>query len=161
MVCLSFLHYTSLCISCDKNLGEVLMLCFVLWALCCSFLSINIYVCTWVDLLFVNNYKPPSGLTSDDLNVLCFPYLLMFGKNVAFINIGHILLVKYKVPLKEKQWLICSSKYLSSLFQGLIVLVIEGLLWTFIKWLNIVLLEHICPLKVHQKRSDYSLPLFF
>ncbi len=31
------------------------MLCFVLWALCCSFLSIKIYVCTWVDLLFVNN----------------------------------------------------------------------------------------------------------
>jgi hypothetical protein len=29
-------------------------LCFVLWALCCSFLSIKIYVCTWVDLLFVN-----------------------------------------------------------------------------------------------------------
>jgi hypothetical protein len=25
-----FLHYTSLCISCDKNLGEFLMLCFVL-----------------------------------------------------------------------------------------------------------------------------------
>jgi hypothetical protein len=55
MVCFSFLHYTSLCISCDKNLGEFLMLCFVLWALCCSFLSIKIYVCTWVDLLFVNN----------------------------------------------------------------------------------------------------------
>jgi hypothetical protein len=54
MVWLSFLHYTSLCISCDNNLGKFLMLCFVLWALCCSFLSINIYVCTWVDLLFVN-----------------------------------------------------------------------------------------------------------
>jgi hypothetical protein len=25
-----------------------------LWALCCSFFSIKIYVCTWVDLLFVN-----------------------------------------------------------------------------------------------------------
>jgi hypothetical protein len=25
-----FLHYTSLCISCDKNLEEFLMLCFVL-----------------------------------------------------------------------------------------------------------------------------------
>ncbi len=54
MVCLSFLHYTSLCISCDNNLGEFLMLYFVLWALCCSFLSLKIYVCTWVDLLFVN-----------------------------------------------------------------------------------------------------------
>jgi hypothetical protein len=31
------------------------MLCFVLWVLCCNFLSIKIYVCTWVDLLFVNN----------------------------------------------------------------------------------------------------------
>jgi hypothetical protein len=30
------------------------MLCFVLWALCSSFLSIKIYVCTWIDLLFVN-----------------------------------------------------------------------------------------------------------
>jgi hypothetical protein len=58
MVCLSFLHYTSLCISRDKNLGEFLMLCFVLWVLCCSFLSIKIYVCTWVDLLFVNTYDP-------------------------------------------------------------------------------------------------------
>ncbi len=58
MVCFSFLHYTSLCISCDKNLGEFLMLCFVLWALCCSFLSIKVYVCTWVDLLFVNNFDP-------------------------------------------------------------------------------------------------------
>ncbi len=57
MVCLSFLHYTSLCISCDKNLGEFLMLCFVLWALCCTFLSIKIYVCTWVDLLFVNTWN--------------------------------------------------------------------------------------------------------
>jgi hypothetical protein len=56
MVWLPFLHYTSLCISCDKNLGEFLMLCFVLWALCCSFLSIKIYVCTWVDLLFVNSW---------------------------------------------------------------------------------------------------------
>jgi hypothetical protein len=55
MVCFAFLHYTSLCITCDKNLGEFLMLCFVLWALCCTFLSIKIYVCTWVDLLFVNN----------------------------------------------------------------------------------------------------------
>ncbi len=55
MVCLSVLHYTSLCISCDKNLGEFLMLCFVLWALCYSFLSIKIYVCTWVNFLFVNN----------------------------------------------------------------------------------------------------------
>jgi hypothetical protein len=54
MVCLSFLHYTSLCIFRDKNLGELLMLCFVLWVLCCSFLSIKSYVCTWVDLLFVN-----------------------------------------------------------------------------------------------------------
>ncbi len=54
MVCSSFLHYTSLCISCDKNLGEFLMLCFVLWALCCTFLSIKIYVCTWVGFLFVN-----------------------------------------------------------------------------------------------------------
>jgi len=32
------------------------MLCFVLWTSCCSFLSIKIYVCTWVDLLFVNTY---------------------------------------------------------------------------------------------------------
>ncbi len=56
MVCFSFLHYTSLCISCDKNLGEFLILCFVLWALCCTFLSIKIYVCTWVDLLFVNKF---------------------------------------------------------------------------------------------------------
>jgi hypothetical protein len=31
------------------------MLCFVLWTLCCSFLSIKIYVCTWALLLFVNN----------------------------------------------------------------------------------------------------------
>ncbi len=58
MVCFSFPHYTSLCISCDKNLGEFLMLCFVLWALCRSFLSIKIYVYTWVDLLFVNNSHP-------------------------------------------------------------------------------------------------------
>jgi hypothetical protein len=54
MVWFPFLHYTSLCISCDKNLEEFLMLCFVLWASCCSFLSIKIYVYTWVDLLFVN-----------------------------------------------------------------------------------------------------------
>ncbi len=54
MVCLSFFHYTSLCISCDKNLKEFLMLCFVLWASCYSFLSIKLYVCTWIDLLFVN-----------------------------------------------------------------------------------------------------------
>jgi len=54
MVWLSFLHYTSLCISCDKNLAEFLMLCFVLGALCCSFLSIKIYVCISIDLLFVN-----------------------------------------------------------------------------------------------------------
>jgi hypothetical protein len=54
MVWFSFLHYTSLCISCDKNLREFLMLCFVVWGLCCSFLSIKIYVCTWVDLQFVN-----------------------------------------------------------------------------------------------------------
>jgi hypothetical protein len=43
-----------LCISCDKNLEEFLMLCFVLWASCYSFLSIKFYVCTWVGLLFVN-----------------------------------------------------------------------------------------------------------
>jgi hypothetical protein len=30
MVCSFFLHYTSLCISCDENLEEFLMLCFVL-----------------------------------------------------------------------------------------------------------------------------------
>jgi hypothetical protein len=54
MVCFSFLHCTSLCISCDKNLEEFLMLCFVLWASCYIFLSIKFYVCTWVDLLFVN-----------------------------------------------------------------------------------------------------------
>jgi len=30
LVCLFFLHYTSLCILCDKNLEEFLMLCFVL-----------------------------------------------------------------------------------------------------------------------------------
>jgi len=53
MVCFYFLHYTSLCISCDKNLEELLMLCFVLWASCYSFLSIKFYVCTWIDLLFV------------------------------------------------------------------------------------------------------------
>jgi hypothetical protein len=52
-----------LCISCDKNLGEFLMLCFVLWTLCYSFLSINIYVCTWVDLLFFNTL-----LNLEDLN---------------------------------------------------------------------------------------------
>jgi hypothetical protein len=56
MVCFSFLHYTSLCISCDKNLEEFLMLCFGLWGSCFSFLSIKFYVCTWIDLLFVNNY---------------------------------------------------------------------------------------------------------
>ncbi len=64
MVWLFFLHYTSLCISCDKNLEEFLMLCFMLWTSCCSFLSIKIYVCTWVDLLFVNTYwniNPPFG----------------------------------------------------------------------------------------------------
>jgi hypothetical protein len=33
------------------------MLCFVLWALCCNFLSIKICVCTWVDLLFVNKMR--------------------------------------------------------------------------------------------------------
>jgi hypothetical protein len=54
MVCFSSLHYTSLCIACDKNLEEFLMLWFVLWALCYIFLSIKFYVCTWVDLLFVN-----------------------------------------------------------------------------------------------------------
>jgi len=54
MVWFFFLHYTSLCISCDKNLEEFLMLCFVLWTSCYSFLSINIYVCTWIDLLFLN-----------------------------------------------------------------------------------------------------------
>jgi hypothetical protein len=54
MVYLSFLHYTSLCISCDKNLKEFLMFCFVLWGSCFSFLSIKFYVCTWVNLLFVN-----------------------------------------------------------------------------------------------------------
>jgi hypothetical protein len=57
MVWLPFLHCTSLCISCDKNLEEFLMLCSVLWASCFSFLSIKIYVCTWVDLLFVNNFN--------------------------------------------------------------------------------------------------------
>jgi hypothetical protein len=36
------------------------MLCFVLWASCYSFLSIKFYVCTWVDLLFVNTFKSPS-----------------------------------------------------------------------------------------------------
>jgi hypothetical protein len=35
-----------------------LMLCFVLWAFCCCFLSIKIYVCTWVVLLFVNISRP-------------------------------------------------------------------------------------------------------
>jgi hypothetical protein len=53
MVWFSFLHCTNLCISCDKNLEEFLMLCFMLWASCCSFLSIKIYVYSWVDLLFV------------------------------------------------------------------------------------------------------------
>jgi hypothetical protein len=55
MVWLSFLQCTSLCISCDKNLEEFLMLCSMLWASCFSFLSIKIYVCTWLYLLFVNN----------------------------------------------------------------------------------------------------------
>jgi hypothetical protein len=56
MVCFFyFFHCTSLCISCDKNLEEFLMLCFVLWASCYSFLSIKFYVCTWVDVLFVNS----------------------------------------------------------------------------------------------------------
>jgi len=86
MVWLSFLHYTSLCISCDKNLGEFLMLCFVLWALCCSLLSIKVYVCTWVDLLFVNIYsifcawprdQHPNVILSQDsqMAVLKFPKL--------------------------------------------------------------------------------------
>jgi len=54
MVWISFLDYTSLCISYDKNFEEFLMLYFMLWASCFSFLSIRIYVCTWLDLLFVN-----------------------------------------------------------------------------------------------------------
>jgi len=73
MVWLSFLHYTSLCISCDKNLGEFLMLCFVLWALCCSFLSIKIYVCTWVDLLFVNSFRFEINIAKSNC-VLQFQY---------------------------------------------------------------------------------------
>ncbi len=59
MVWLSFLHCTSLCLWCDKNLEEFLMLCSMLWASCFSFLSINIYVCTWLNLLFVNNEYIP------------------------------------------------------------------------------------------------------
>jgi hypothetical protein len=54
IVCFSFLYYTNLCLSCDKNLEEFLMLCFVLWASCYNFLSIKFYVCIWVDLLFVH-----------------------------------------------------------------------------------------------------------
>ncbi len=57
MVCFSFLHYTSLCISCDKNLEEFLMLCYVFWGSCFNFLSVKFYVCTWIDLLFVNSVR--------------------------------------------------------------------------------------------------------
>jgi hypothetical protein len=92
MVYFSFLHYTSLCISCDKNLVELLMLCSVLWASCFSFFSIKFYVCTWVDLLFVNRgYREPFAVTTPildhkdghyvRLNKVVFKYL-DFKKNV-------------------------------------------------------------------------------
>ncbi len=83
MVCLSFLHYTSLCIPRDKNLGEFLMLCFVLWVLCCSFLSIKIYVCTWVDLLFVNN----TLLVNPNMYIHKFKLLELLDKINVILNI--------------------------------------------------------------------------
>ncbi len=36
------------------SLEEFLMLCSMLWTSCFSFLSIKIYVCTWLDFLIVN-----------------------------------------------------------------------------------------------------------
>jgi hypothetical protein len=101
MVWFSFLHYTSLCISCDKNLEEFLMICFVLWASCCSFPSIKIYVCTWVDLLFVNK-KWNKILFNKFLNWLpnffikiisCFAYFLPFDFSFYFPKIDAIMMV--------------------------------------------------------------------
>jgi hypothetical protein len=46
-----------------------------------------------------------------------------------------------------------------SLFQGLTMLVVERLLWTFIKGLNIVFFQHICPLEV-QKKVTIHYPCF-
>jgi hypothetical protein len=70
MVCFSFLHCTSLCVSCHKNLEKLLILCFVLWGSCFSFLSIKFYVCTWVDFLFVNIIKDNQS-SFDDCFVWC------------------------------------------------------------------------------------------
>jgi hypothetical protein len=47
-------HCTNLCFWCDNNLEELLMLCFMLWASCFSFLLIKIYVYAWLYLLFIN-----------------------------------------------------------------------------------------------------------
>ncbi len=102
MVCFSFLHYTSLCISCDKNLGEFLMLCFVLWTLCCTFLSIKIYVCTWVDLLFVNSLD---AVIHDWLEPTSPPFL--WGPQPKWADGGMVNIVGTK-----ENWKISSFKSL-------------------------------------------------
>jgi hypothetical protein len=77
-----------LCISCDKNLGEFLMLCFVLWALCCSFLSIKIYVCTWVDFLFVNS-----------VHSLTLPHTFLHSREYVMWLLGFFLARTLAMPL--------------------------------------------------------------
>jgi len=106
MVCLFFFHYTSLCISRDKNLGKFLMLCFVLWVLCCNFLSIKIYVCIWVDLLFVNNkymnhYQINKFLTLQQIKnfqTIYFDYLIHLDQWTYTIWVkAHFINGKYNI----------------------------------------------------------------
>ncbi len=103
MVWLFFLHYTSLCISCDKNLEEFLMLCFVLWTSCCSFLSIKIYVCTWVDILFVNNHIDKCNKNYKKVDILT-SILACLSSSVPTTLVAHLTFHVSKLkPIHEDE----------------------------------------------------------
>jgi hypothetical protein len=102
-----------LCISCDKNLEEFLMLCFVLWASCYNFLSIKLYVCTWIDLLFVNMFggpwKVPSLVVNEKFQCLVTlerfqAWWPMKSSNVWWLLKGSKLGGQWKAPMLSGLW---------------------------------------------------------
>jgi hypothetical protein len=130
MVWFSFLHYTSLYISCDKNFEEFLMLCFMLWTSCFSFLSINIYVYTWVDLLFVNmdgKHLIQGYLYQHGTNQFQFNLNQLVNCHTKSFNIPHmwrILIMRLTLEFSRRQWKpmvrlwkLTSSTYLVLLYE--------------------------------------------
>ncbi len=121
MVWFSFFHCTSLCISCDKNLEEFFMLCSMLWTSYFGFLLIKIYVCTWLDLLFVNKALKPPWLVGKtrSLKASLNIYLMIHGLDIflpiisklvceltlnpllLFHHVVHTFWIKVKTPMVD------------------------------------------------------------